>query len=153
MEVEVRRYGSDDAQAFKRVQALADSVFGPGQGARIARRSGRPGFAFWIASFAGQDAAFKVGYPEDETAWYSWLGGTLESWRGLGAASALARAQENYARSEGYVSVRTKSRNRFRDMVRLNLSFGFDVVGVEAAPGREPKILMEKSLRDDGATA
>lgn len=110
-------------------------------------RSTKPGFLSLVAICDGRPVAFKIGYEEDSVAYYSWLGGTLPEFRGVGLATELQRAQEAWCRERGYSRLRTKSRNEFRDMIRLNLQNGFEIVGVEARPAPGGiKILMEKAL-------
>lgn len=99
-----------------------------------------------LASVDGQLVGYKIGYEHDPETFYSWVGGVHPAWRGLGVASDLMKRQHDDCRASGYLKVRTKTQNRYREMLLLNLKSGFDVVGTQTAAGGELKILLEKTL-------
>lgn len=90
---------------------------------------------------------FKFGYEETPEVFYSWLGGVKLSARNYGIASSLMFAQHDWCKANGYKRVATKSLNKFRAMLIMNIRNGFDVTGTEPDPKRgELKILLEKVL-------
>jgi GNAT superfamily N-acetyltransferase len=89
---------------------------------------------------------FKLGYELDQDCFYSWLGGVLPTHQGLGIAHDLMVAQHQWCREQGYKRVQTKTQNRFKNMLMLNLSAGFDVIGVHASDEGGDKIVMQKML-------
>jgi len=99
-----------------------------------------------VAQAGGQPIGFKVGY-ERSGFFYSWMGGVLPAWRGQGVADALADAQEEWARRQGFDRIRLKTRNRHRAMILLAIRRGFDVLSVEPRETvPEYRIWMEKQL-------
>ena len=93
-----------------------------------------------------QLVAFKIGYRYDETTFYSWVGGVLPNFRKKGIAKKLAQLQEENAIKNGYQKLRTKSMNRFRPMMILNLKNGFDIVQMYTNDVGQTKIIFEKEL-------
>ena len=90
---------------------------------------------------------FKAGYELDETKYYSWLGAVSKAHRRLGVANALTEEQHAWAKSQNYKLMQTKSDNRHKEMMHLNLNAGFDIVGTEKTSiSPVLKILFEKKL-------
>ena len=109
------------------------------------RLEGKPHLIL-LAYAEGRPIGFKVGYERHEI-FYSWMGGVLPSWRRKGVATALADAQEEWARDSGYDKIRLKTRNRHTDMLVFALRRGFHILSVEPhEPVAEFRIWMEKAL-------
>ncbi len=89
---------------------------------------------------------FKIGFESTADCFYSWLGAVIPEYRGLGIATELMKTQHVWCRSKGYKKVQTKSQNRFKNMVILNLNNGFDIVDTQPSNEGGLKILMEKAL-------
>ncbi|MEM9928935.1 MAG: GNAT family N-acetyltransferase [Bacteroidota bacterium] len=83
-----------------------------------------------VAEVAGIPAGFKVGY-EREGYWYSWLGGVKPTARRKGVARALADAQDEWARRQGYPHITFKTKNCLRAMLRFGIDRGFNIIGVD----------------------
>lgn len=99
-----------------------------------------------LARAGEEPIGFKVGY-ERSGFFYSWMGGVLPAWRGQGVADALADAQEEWARRQGFDRIRLKTRNRHRAMILLAVRRGFSILSVEAQKTvDEYRIWMEKQL-------
>lgn len=90
--------------------------------------------------------AFKIGYRYNESTFYSWVGGVLPSYRQQGIAKHLAHMQEEAVIKKGYRKLRTKSMNKFRPMMILNLKNGFDIVQVYTNDSGQTKVVFEKEL-------
>lgn len=88
----------------------------------------------------------KIGYKYDDTTFYSWLGGVDENYRQRGIATQLAQMQEETVKKKGYSKLRTKSMNRFKPMMALNLKNGFDIVKVYSNETGQTKIVFEKTI-------
>ena len=92
-------------------------------------------------------AAFKIGYELSPRCYYSWLGGVAPEYRGRGYALQLMNLQHQQAINMGYRTVRTHTHNKYRDMLLLNIRYGFDVVGViNDRADNEPTIVLDKRL-------
>lgn len=74
---------------------------------------------------------FKIGYPLSETEFYSWLGGVVPSKRKLGAAKRLLLLQEQLVKERSFKHIKVKSMNRFRSMLKMLISNGYDITEVE----------------------
>ena len=90
---------------------------------------------------------FKVGYQYDDQTFYSWVGGVLPSYRKQGIAQRLMELQHQSAAKSGYQKVRTKSMNRFKPMLILNLKNGFDIVQMYTNESGQTKIVFEKEIK------
>ncbi|CAL2080286.1 hypothetical protein [Tenacibaculum sp. 190524A05c] len=89
---------------------------------------------------------FKIGYRYNESTFYSWVGGVLLNHRKEGIAKKLAATQESIAKEKVYTKLRTKSMNRFKPMLILNLKNGFDIVQVYTNEKGQQKIVFEKEI-------
>ena len=91
---------------------------------------------------------YKIGYELDTDCFYSWLGGVEEKHRNIGIASRLMDRQHLYLKEKGYNTIQTKTKNRWRNMLLLNIKKGFDVIGTYTDSKGEPKIILQKPLTD-----
>jgi GNAT superfamily N-acetyltransferase len=103
-------------------------------------------FHLVIASVEDKSVGFKLGYEIDSQCFYSWLGGVVPEFRGLGIASDLMIAQHEWCRKHGYKKIQTKTQNRFRDMFIMNLKNGFEVISCHDSNEGGLKIVLEKKL-------
>lgn len=98
-----------------------------------------------IARVEGKAVGFKLGYLLDSSTYYSWLGGVLPEYRGVGVALDLMKEQHCWCQGQGFKKIQTKTQNRFKAMLLLNLEQDFEIIGYEDSP-EGPKIILEKSL-------
>ena len=96
-----------------------------------ARLTGRPHLA-QVAKIDGAVAGFKVGYAETPERFYSWIGGVLPAFRRRGLAQRLLEAQHAWCRERGFREVTVKTYNRYRGMLQLLVTAGYDVFAVQA---------------------
>ena len=89
---------------------------------------------------------FKIGYRYNPTTFYSWIGGVAKHERNKGIGQKLLNLQHKMAIEKGYQKIRTKSMNRFKPMIILNLKNGFDIVQVYRNSSGQTKIVFEKEL-------
>ena len=69
-----------------------------------------------------EPVGFKVGYDRfKDGSFYSWMGGVLPEFRQNGIANALADYQENWAKENGFGSIKLKTRNKHKAMIQLSL--------------------------------
>lgn len=130
------------------IAPVAEAVFGePWNEAWFqARFRNHTKYCLHVASVDGRAIAYKLGYELDDRTFYSWEGGVLSEFRRLGVASALMKAQHEWCRAQGYKKIETKSQNRFKEMLILNLKSGFEVIGTHLAEKDKIKIILEKNL-------
>ncbi|WP_033543890.1 GNAT family N-acetyltransferase [Planococcus sp. CAU13] len=110
------------------------------------RMAEKPKLRIDLAMDAEKLVGYKIGYALNREQFYSWLGGVDESHRHQGIARDLMERQHDYARKEGYASVQTHTKNKWRNMLLLNIREGFDVIGTYTDKTGEPKIILEKKL-------
>jgi predicted GNAT superfamily acetyltransferase len=89
---------------------------------------------------------YKIGYELDENRFYSWLGGVKSDYRKKGIASTLMKMQHHYLKTHGYHVVQTKTMNKWRNMLVLNIQSGFNVIGTYTDEKGLHKIILEKNL-------
>jgi GNAT superfamily N-acetyltransferase len=71
----------------------------------------------------------------------------LPTHRKQGIATDLMREQHRLAKELGYAYVRTRTKNKYREMLVLNIKNGFDVTGVyKEMSAKMHGIILEKSL-------
>ncbi len=93
-----------------------------------------------------QIVGFKIGYRYNNTTFYSWAGGVLSEFRRHGIAHKLAQLQEQRVKEKGYMKMRTKSMNRFKPMMILNLKNGFNIKSMYTNDVDQTKIIFEKDI-------
>lgn len=89
---------------------------------------------------------FKIGYPYNETTFYSWIGGVKQTFRQQGVAKQLALLQQQWAKENGFEKLRTKSMNNFKAMMIMNLKNGFNITKVYTNTKGQTKVVFEKEL-------
>lgn len=111
------------------------------------RFKGRKRILFQLA-YGGDNEVygFKFGYEDSVEVFYSWLGGVKVTARNYGIASSLMFAQHDWCKANGYKKITTKTLNKFKPMLIMNIRNGFDVVGTEPDAKFGCKILLEKGL-------
>lgn len=108
---------------------------------------GKQNLRVLLASRGGTECGYKIGFEESPKVFFSWSGGVLPAFRKQGIATRLMAQQHQVARSLGYSYVRTHTKNKYREMLVLNIKSGFDVTGVYKNLGSEQHgIILEKSL-------
>lgn len=99
-----------------------------------------------IAYWENTPVGFKIGYRYDQSTFYSWIGGVLQSHRQQGIATEMAHLQESWAREKKYKKLRTKSMNQYKPMMILNLKNDFDIVQIYTNQRNQTKLVFEKNL-------
>ncbi|MCL1090816.1 GNAT family N-acetyltransferase [Shewanella profunda] len=95
-----------------------------------------------LAFVEGELAGFKLGYEQEETIFYSWLGGVASDFRRLGLAQSLLEYQETWARRQGYNHIQVKTMNRFPGMLNLLINNQYMITELKA----DPKSLVDHKL-------
>ncbi|XXM73145.1 GNAT family N-acetyltransferase [Lysinibacillus sphaericus] len=89
---------------------------------------------------------YKIGYALAPETFYSWLGGVSTDYRKHGIASRLLSLQHQFLIENRYHIVQTKTMNKWRDMLILNIKHGFDVMETYTDKKGRHKIVLEKKL-------
>lgn len=108
--------------------------------------STKPNVTTFLAKNDEKIVGFKVGYEQRQTKYYSWIGGVHPDYRKNGIASELMKRQHEWAKEQGYKCILTKTGNEFRNMLLLNIRFGFDVIGTFLNNRNLVRIEMKKDL-------
>lgn len=144
-------FGTDELQA---IAALISRVFGerfpePDFAARVNEKHG----AMIISALSGEQlVGFKLGFEKHRNVFQSWIGCVHPDFRRHGIARSLLRRQHEWCAEKGYKTVVTNSRNKFKNMMILNLSEGFSVVGTEwGVSDSSLSVMFAKSLETNGA--
>lgn len=112
----------------------------------IDRLKSKPQVCSLIAFQNDIPVGFKIGYRYNETTFYSWVGGILPNCRKKGFGKKLAQRQEQWAKLNLFTKIRTKSMNRYKPMMILNLKNGFNISSVYTNDSNQTKIIFEKEL-------
>ena len=100
-----------------------------------------------VCEIDNQLVGFKLGYQLSKQEFYSWFGGVLPKFRGMGVAKALADAQEIWVKNEGFTRIRLKTRNYLKPMLIFALSSGFYIHQIEKRPNiADHRIILIKDL-------
>lgn len=130
-----------------RIVNLYKAIFGSDENL-VDRMKDKPKLLFNIALDGTKVVGFKIGYELDKTKFYSWLGGVDADYRKHGIASKLMEQQHQYVSDHGYTVIQTKTMNRWRNMLILNIKNGFDVIDTYTDKEGLHKIILEKKLCD-----
>lgn len=93
-----------------------------------------------------QLVGFKFGHAMDPDLFYSWTGGVHPDHRRKGIATELMKAQHDWCKKNGFKRIETRTRNKFPEMISLNLKSGFQIMGTFTDTDKTPKIILRKEL-------
>jgi GNAT superfamily N-acetyltransferase len=139
--------GTPKAHEQAIIYSLYEAIFGEKPLLKVAQRLAQmPDLLTIIAYFEETPIGYKIGYAESDTCFYSWIGGVLPTYRGCGAATALMEAQHEWCLNKGYTHVKTKTMNRWREMLLLNLKKGFEIMETYPGDDGQLRIILVKEL-------
>jgi predicted GNAT family acetyltransferase len=124
---------------------LHNSIFGTSADL-INKMESKPQLLVITAMNGTKVIGYKIGYELDNNKFYSWLGGVDTKYRKHGIASELMEKQHQYIKENGYSVVQTKTMNKWRSMLVLNIKNGFDVIDTYTDEKGLHKIILEKKL-------
>ncbi|MHB1682862.1 MAG: GNAT family N-acetyltransferase [Bacilli bacterium] len=132
---------------LERLCALHDTIFRSQSSATIAMElQKKHHFLILLALHEKSVVGFKIGYEDRTGRFYSWLGGVDPDFRGRGIASELMGRQHAWCIDNNYRVIRTHTKNKWRNMLILNLRHGFDIVGTFTDERGETKIILDTRL-------
>lgn len=127
------------------IDQLHGSIFGDSEGLAVKMKT-KPDLLVLTAMDGEKVIGYKMGYRLNEDTFYSWLGGVDPQYRRNGIASKLMEKQHEHLKEMGYKMVRTKTMNKWRGMLILNIKHGFDVIETYTDEIGIHKIVLEKRL-------
>ena len=129
---------------------LYNNVFRPERTPEFfARRFvGRHNTLVLVARIDNHAVGFLVGFELKPSTFYSWLCGVAPEMRRAGVASQLMNAAIDWAKTEGYNSLRFECQNRHRAFLQFGISAGFDIVGIRFDPDRSENLVIFEKLLD-----
>lgn len=139
--------GKLDEDLFRRNVEFYVSLFGKFDVEEFAERTAEAEDLLTIMALEnGKIVGCKLGYKIAPEKFYSWLGGVDENYRNKKIAHELMQRQHSRCVEKGYRIVQTKTKNRFKPMLILNIKSGFDIIDVCGDSRGELKIVLEKDL-------
>lgn len=148
VELSIQQFSQLNCKEIEIISSLSKSIFGGwDQNKFDAKFEKHKSFSLHVAYIENQPVGFKLGYVLNSQMFYSWLGGVLPSHRGIGIASDLQKAQIQWCKEQGYLQIRTKTKNSFKEMLLLNIKTGFEIVATEQTAGKDLKIVLDLNLK------
>ena len=124
---------------------LHQSIFGISDDL-ITRMANKPEILIDIGMDNSRVIGYKIGYQLDTHTFYSWLGGVDPNYRKQGIAAELMKQQHQTLKELGFKVVQTKTMNKWRSMLILNIKNGFDVIDTYTNEKGLNKIILKKKL-------
>ncbi|WP_432357782.1 GNAT family N-acetyltransferase [Sporosarcina sp. UB5] len=140
-------WGIPDEKITDGILHLHDQIF-ENANELVEKASLRQNVLFVVAVEDNLVVGYKIGYSISADRYYSWYGGVHEEYRGRGIASKLMELQHRIVKEAGYETIETKTRNKWRNMLILNIKHGFDITETFADDEGIHRIVLEKKLRD-----
>ncbi|MRX72062.1 GNAT family N-acetyltransferase [Bacillus lacus] len=134
-----------DSVLLEGILELHKDIFGTSDDL-IDKMTSKPQLLVITAMDGKKVIGYKIGYEIDCNKFYSWVGGVDTNYRKYGVASMLMKKQHQYLKENGYNVVQTKTMNKWRSMLVLNIKKGFDVIDTYKDERGLHKIVLEKNL-------
>ena len=144
----IEKHGAPDEDTRHTIYILYESIFGKPPGEKVRERLETAADLLILIAINEdkQAVGFKMGYRQDPATWYSWLGGVLPEHRGQGIAALLMQYQHDWVKSRHYRWIQTKTMNRWRGMLILNLKHGFNIIGTYTGHDGHTRIILQKEV-------
>lgn len=134
-----------DTNLLNDIEELHKDIFGTSDDL-LMKIASKPDLLVIIALDGKKVVGYKIGYEINSDKFYSWLGGVNANYRNDGIASMLMEKQHHHLKEIGYKIVQTKTMNKWRNMLLLNIKNGFDIIDTYTDEKGLHKIILEKSL-------
>ena len=141
-------WGMPDEQTMDGILQLHNHIFANAD-ELVEKVALRPNVLFVVAIEENKVVGYKIGYSLSEDRYYSWYGAVHEEYRGRGIASKLMELQHQLVKDAGYETIETKTRNKWRSMLILNIKHGFDITETFTDDDGIHRIVLEKKLLDN----
>ena len=140
-------WGMPDQEVIDGILKLHESVFEE-SATLVDKIKSKPKILINVAFDQTTVVGYKIGYELEAHKYYSWYGAVHEAYRGQGIASELMKQQHCLVGEAGYTIVQTKTRNKWRSMLILNIKKGFDVIEVFIDDAGIHRIVLEKNISE-----
>ncbi len=104
--------------------------------------------AIAAADSGPRPVGYKCGFELDAGRFYSWIGGVLPEYRNQGIAKELMKRQHAHCKKMGFSKVQTKTLNKFKNMLILNLKYGFEITDTYRGEDGDLRIVLEKNIKE-----
>src|SRR5579883_2735525 len=134
---------------LEEIVKLFNQLFRPTRDAEFFKRRylGRHNVLQMVARIEERPVGFFTGFELKPTVFFAWFYGVLPDFRRQGIASQLMEAVHDWAREQGYESIRFECHNQHRPMLHLAIANGYDIVGMRWDPDRgDNLVIFEKVL-------
>ncbi|MBL0927582.1 MAG: GNAT family N-acetyltransferase [Phycisphaerales bacterium] len=111
---------------------LYNAMFRPTHDADWLKRRlrGRHNVLVQVARIGNDAVGFYVGMELKPNVHFAWLVGVVPEMRRTGVGSQLMRAAADWARTEGYTTIRFEASNHVRPFLHFGVHEGYDIVGI-----------------------
>jgi len=134
---------------------LYNQIFRPERDAEWIRKRlrGRHNVLIQVARVGNDAVGFYAGMELKPSVHFSWLVGVVPQLRRGGIATQLMHAAEDWARTEGYRTLRFECDNRIRPFLHFGIADGYDIMGIRWDQDRMSNlIIFEKTIgENDGS--
>ncbi|MGN7387013.1 GNAT family N-acetyltransferase [Sporosarcina sp. SAFN-015] len=138
-------WGMPDEETLKGIIQVHNQIFANGD-ELLEKVASKPSVLFVVALVKDEVVGYKIGYSLSEDRYYSWYGAVNEEYRGRGIASKLMELQHRLVKEAGYAIIETKTRNKWRNMLILNIQHGFDIFETFYDDEGIHRIVLQKNL-------
>jgi len=142
-----------DPRELTLVTHLYNNLFRPEHDEKWIRRrlQGRYNVLVQVARIGKDAVGFFVGYELRPSVFFAWLCGVVPDMRRSGIASQLMQAAEDWARTEGYKTMRFECSNNIRPFLHFGIAYGYDIVGIRWDSELMANVIVfEKQLNEAG---
>lgn len=113
------------------------------------RLRGRHNVLVQVARVRDDAVGFYIGMELRPDVHFTWACGVVSEMRRAGIATQLMHSAEDWARSEGYKTLRFECSNAVRPFLHFGIANDYDIVGIRWDPQQMQNVLIfEKSLND-----
>ena len=113
----------------------------------VAELNGKKNLLVLVAFQDSKPCGYKIGFEYSSNTFFSWSGGVIPDCRKCGLGRTLIERQHQAAKELGYSYVRTHTKNKYREMLILNIKSGFEITGVyKSLQEAHQGIILEKAL-------
>lgn len=140
-----------DPTDTKLITHLHNSMFRPERSEDSFRRRflGRHNVLILVASLKNDAIGFYIGFELKPSVHFGWMVGVATEHRRQGIANRLMHRAQQWARDQGYISIRFEANNTHRPMLHFGISEEYSIVGIRWDPDTAQNIIIFERLLDN----